>query len=87
MSAPFEGKAEPDKSDDSSRQTSEGRNDTGGGISSKNFFLELDGDGNLKTKIYDWFVKDGYIFDMLAAGVIILLNSVLALSAISPIER
>jgi hypothetical protein len=54
--------------------------------SSKFYFLELSED-DLKRKIYLWFVEDGYIFDLLAAGLIIAINSLVALEAVLPIHR
>ena len=61
--------------------------------STKFFFMELEdaefrqGWHGLKSKLYQWFVQDGYIFDMIAAGLIILINSLVALEALSPIHR
>ncbi len=66
----------------------DGRDNQGKPSRAKHFFLEISEDDVIsKDKLYQWFVEDGYVFDMFAAGVIIAINSLVALQAIMPIHR
>ena len=54
----------------------------------KYYFLELEsGETGIVGNLKKWFVDDGYIFDMMFSGLVIILNTVLALQTYKPIDR
>jgi hypothetical protein len=37
--------------------------------------------------LYKWFIEDGYLIDMIFSGIVLIINSFVALGTLKPIHR